>query len=129
MSSAAVSNSEERDSVLSLSLTETQEDASKQSAQAAALKAATITPRGFRALSGNITPWKPDLSKCHVCGEDASCRLEFDRARAPVRDPIKFDPVFFFAFFCFTCIAAQTADFSALFFKTALPIWVQITCN
>lgn len=30
----------------------------------------TPTPEGFRALQGvKINPWKPDMSKCKVCGK------------------------------------------------------------
>lgn len=30
----------------------------------------TPLPEGFRALKGvKITPWKPDMSKCKVCGK------------------------------------------------------------
>lgn len=80
MTTGGTTNTPERDA-LSLSLptgNQTSQDASKSRQavkKAASLKASTMTPRGFRAISGNITPWMPDVTKCHVCGEDASVGL------------------------------------------------------
>ncbi|CAM9319789.1 unnamed protein product, partial [Laminaria digitata] len=68
MTSAAMSTAERDALASSLTLTTgNQGDSAQAERKAASLKAAAMTPRGFRTLSGNIKPWTPDLSKCHVC--------------------------------------------------------------
>lgn len=92
-------NNSERDA-LSLSLTsgsQAAQDACKSAQadkKAALLKASSMTPGGFRSLSAKITPWRPDLTKCHVCGEDVSVGLCAVRVQILLRDQL-------FAFCCF----------------------------
>lgn len=107
MTSAAMSTAERDALASSLTLTTgNQGDSAQAKRKAASLKAAAMTPRGFRTLSGNIKPWTPDLSKCHVCGEDARL-IHLVRCAGPA----EFDARSAFRLFVFGFAAAQTADF------------------